>query len=119
MIHVPWVGGLLERIQNAALLTKERLLADFPHDDIRSALAIFDRRLVRKAFGFPPCPRTRQFMLRGVKQVATALGCNPGVAVLQYNDVIVYMLRQFSPGLPLAAYPQAWACLWAPRHCLH
>ena len=113
MIHVPWVGGLLERIQNAALLTKERLLADFPYDDIRSALAIFDRRLVRKAFGILPCPRTRQFMLRGVKQVATALGCNPGVAVLQYNDVIVYMLRQFSPGLPLAALTnqQAWARL--------
>ena len=52
-------------------------------------------------------------MLRGVKQVATALGCNPGVAVLQYNDVIVYMLRQFSPGLPLAALTnqQAWARL--------
>ena len=113
MIHVPWVGGLFERIQNAALPTKERLLADFPYDDIRSALAIFDRRLVRKAFGILPCPRTRQFMLRGVKQVATALGCNPGVAVLQYNDVIVYMLRQFSPGLPLAALtnPQAWARL--------
>ena len=116
---MPWVGGLLERVQNAACLTKERLLADFPYHDIRSALAIFDRRLVRKAFGILPCPRTRQFMLRGVKQVATALGCNPGVAVLQYSDVIVYMLRQFSPGLPLAAYPQAWACLWAPRHCLH
>ena len=113
MIHVPWVGGLLERIQNAALLTKERLLADFPYDDIRSALAIFDRRLVRKAFGILPCPRTRQFMLRGVKKVATALGCNPGVAVLQYSDVIVYMLRQFSPGLPLAALTnqQAWARL--------
>ena len=40
MIHVPWVGGLFERIQNAALLTKERLLADFPYHDIRSAFAI-------------------------------------------------------------------------------
>ena len=92
---------LLERVQNAACLTKERLLADFPQNDLRSALAMFDRRLVRKGFGDLPCLNTRRFMLRGVRQVAAALGCDETAAVLQYNDVILYMLTQFSQ-----------ACLW-------
>ena len=104
---------LLERVQNAACLTKERLLADFPQNDLRSALAMFDRRLVRKGFGDLPCLNTRRFMLRGVRRVAAALGCDETAAVLQYNDVILYMLTQSSPGLPLAALTnqQAWARL--------
>ena len=74
---------------------------------------MFDRRLVRKGFGDLPCLNTRRFMLRGVRQVAAALGCDETAAVLQYNDVILYMLTQSSPGLPLAALTnqQAWACL--------
>ena len=104
---------LLERVQNAACLTTERLLADFPKHDLRSALAMFDRRLVRKGFGDLPCLNTRRFMLGGVRQVAAALGCDETAAVLQYNDVILYMLTQFTPGQPLAALTnqQAWACL--------
>ena len=100
-------------MQNAACLTKERLLADFPQNDLRSALAMFDRRLVRKGFGDLPCLNTRRFMLRGVRQVAAALGCDETAAVLQYNDVILYMLTQSSPGQPLAALTnqQAWARL--------
>ena len=39
---------LSQRLQNVALLTKERLLADHPRDDVRSALAMFDRRRVNK-----------------------------------------------------------------------
>ena len=74
---------------------------------------MFDRRLVRKGFGDLPCLNTRRFMLRGVRQVAAALGCDETAAVLQYNDVILYMLTQFTPGPPLAAltHQQAWACL--------
>ena len=108
-----WVGGLLERVHAAASLARERLLADFLRNDFRSALAMFDRRLVRKGFGDLPCLNTRRFMLQGVRQVAAALGCDQPAAVLQYNDVILYMLTQSSPGLPLAALTsqQAWARL--------
>merc|ERR1712032_607922 len=69
---------LLQRVQNVACLTKERLLADFPKTDLRSALAMFDRRLVRKGFGDLPCRETYTFLLRGVRQVASALGCPEG-----------------------------------------
>ena len=104
---------LLQRVQNVACLTKERLLADFPKTDLRSALAMFDRRLVRKGFGDLPCVATRRFLLGGVRQVAVALGCDEQAAVLQYNDVIPYMLTQSCPGQPLGekTNQQAWACL--------
>ena len=104
---------LLERVQNAACLTKERLLADFPLDDIRSALSMFDRRLVRKGFGDLPCIWTRKFILRGVSKVAAALGCDQAPAALQYHDVIPFMLEQFSAGKSLAekTNQEAWARL--------
>ena len=104
---------LLKRVQNVALLTKERLLADFPKTDLRSALAMFDRRLVRKGFGDLPCQATHKFLLRGVRQVAKALGCDEQSAVLQYHDVLPYMLSQSSPGMPLAGKTnqEAWARL--------
>ena len=76
---------LLKRVQNVALLTKERLLADFPETDLRSALAMFDRRLVRKGFGDLPCQATRKFLLRGVRQVAAALGCDEAAAAMSFN----------------------------------
>ena len=44
--HSSYMQELRERVQNIASLTKERLLADFPRNDIRSSLAIFDRRTV-------------------------------------------------------------------------
>ena len=52
---------LLHRLQNVAALTKERLLADFPRTDVRSALAMFDRRLVQKGFGPTPDVDVRRF----------------------------------------------------------
>ena len=56
---------LLHRVQIVACLTKERLLTDFPRNDIRSALGIFDRRFVVKAFGLLPDSGMRKFLLRG------------------------------------------------------
>ena len=45
---------LLHRLQNVACLAKERLLADFPRNDVRSALSAFDRRLViKRIWTFP------------------------------------------------------------------
>ena len=104
---------LLDRVQNAACLTKERLLADFPKHDLRSALAMFDRRLLRKGFKDLPCLATHRFLLRGVRQVAKALGCDETAAALQYHDVALYMLSQSAPGMPLAANTnqEAWARL--------
>ena len=43
-----YIHDLLARVQNIASLTKERILADFPRDDIRSALVMFDRRTIAK-----------------------------------------------------------------------
>ncbi len=105
---------LLERVQNAAILTKERLLADFPASDLRSKLAMFDRRLVLKGFGDLPCINTRRFLLRGVFDVAAALGCDQAAAVLAYKDVVPYVLAQFCRALPLAEQQtnqEAWASL--------
>ena len=65
---------LLHRLQNVAYLAKERLIADFPRHDVRSALAMFDRRLVRKGFGPLPDSDLRQVLLRCARQMAAALG---------------------------------------------
>ena len=106
-------GELLERLKNVASLTKERLLADFPRDDVRSALAMFDRRLVRKGFGPLPDPEVRRFLLRGVRALAALLGCEAQAAILQYNGVLPYMLEQMEESHPLAdkTNQQAWALL--------
>ena len=104
---------LLKRVQNVAQLTRDRLLADFPRTDLRSALAMFDRRLVRKGFGGVPCARTNRFLRWGVAKVARALGCDEGSAVLQYIDVLPYVLQRSERGMPLAGKTnqQAWATL--------
>ena len=104
---------LLERLRNVASLTKQRLQADFPRDDIRSALAIFDRRLVHKGFGPQPVLEVRQFMLRGVAHLATLHGVEQVAATLQYNQVLPYMIAQSGPSQPLAGLSnqQAWALL--------
>ena len=104
---------LLHRLHNVASLTKERLLADFPRDDVRSALAVFDRRLVQKGFGPFPDSDVRRFLLRGTRQLAGLLGCEEAAAVLQYNGVLPYMLRQMAPLQPLAekTNQEAWATL--------
>ena len=65
---------LLKRLQNVAAMTKERLLADFPRHDVRSALAVFDRRQVNKGFGPLPSSDMRRVLLRGVRQLAKLLG---------------------------------------------
>jgi hypothetical protein len=115
---------LINRLQNVACLTKERLLADFPRDDIRSALCIFDRRLVLRGFGPLPDQRVRIQVLRAVRQLATLTGCEEAAAVLQYSSVVPYMVNQLLAGdslsQPLAGLnqplagdsnQQAWALL--------
>ena len=104
---------LLHRLQNVASLTKERLRADFPLNDVRSALAIFDRRLVRKAFGPSGDSKVRTFLLRSVRHLSGVLGCDEAAAVLQYNSVIPYMIQEMAPSSPLAGVTnqQAWALL--------
>ena len=108
---------LLHRLQNVASLAKERLQADFPRDDVRSALAIFDRRLVLKGFGRIPHVETRRFLLRGVRTLAALLGCEEAPAVLQYSGVLPYMLKNMETDQPLAekTNQQAWATLLDDR----
>ncbi|CAK0797503.1 unnamed protein product, partial [Prorocentrum cordatum] len=102
---------LLHRLQNVAGLTRERLLADFPRTDARSALAMFHRRLVQTGFGPVPDVEVRRFLLRGVRQLAALLGCDEQVAIQQYNGVLPYMMEQMEPSQPLAGATnqQAWA----------
>ena len=69
---------------------------------------------MRKGFGQEePCLETRRSLLRGVVQVAQALGCDEAAAGLQYRDVVPFMLEQFSAGKPLAekTNQEAWARL--------
>ena len=105
---------LLHRLQNVASLTKERLRADFPLNDVRSALAIFDRRLVRKAFGPSGDSKVRTFLLRSVRHLSGVLGCDEAAAVLQYNSVIPYMTQ--SEPLAGVTNQQAWALLLDDDH---
>ena len=104
---------LLERLQNVSSLTKKRLQADFPRDDARSALAMFDRRLVLKGFGPQPATEVRMSMLRGVARLASLVGVEQAAATLQYNGVLPYMIAQSGPNQPLAGLSnqQAWALL--------
>ena len=74
---------LLERLQNVSSLTKKCLQADFPRDDARSALAMFDRRLVLKGFGPQPVAELRNSILRGVARLASLVGVEENAAVLQ------------------------------------
>jgi hypothetical protein len=103
---------LIHRLQNVASLTKERLIADFPRNDIRSALAMFDRRRVRKAFGPMPDSDMRKVLLRGAGQIAVALGLEETAVVGGYKGVIKYILEQMKAGQPLAEMSNqtAWAC---------
>ena len=111
--HSDYMQELLERVQNIASLTKERLLADFPRSDIRSALAILDRRTVVRGYGPEPLASVRSTVLHGVRCLATLLGCEEAAAVLQYNSVLPWMLEQMAPGQPLAEVSNqvAWASL--------
>ena len=100
-------------MQNIASLTKERLIADFPRNDIRSAMAMFDRRTIVRGYGPQPLARVRSTLLHGVRTVAALLGCEEAAAVLQYNSVLPYMLERMAPGQPLAEVSNqaAWASL--------
>ena len=104
---------LLDRLQNVASLTKERLRADFPRTDVRSALAMFDRRLLQKGFGPQADDDMRKFLLAGAKKLAALLDKEEAATLLQYNGVLPYMMQQMAPGQPLAAKTnqQAWALL--------
>ena len=95
--HADHTGELLNRLQNAASLTRERLMADFPQQDVRSALAIFDRRQIAKAFGCQPDCRLTGSMLRSVRRLASLLGCEETAAVLQYHSALPCMLEQMQP----------------------
>ena len=103
---------LLHRLQNVACLTKERLIADFPRNDVRTALAMFDRRLVRKGFGPLPDSDMRKVLLRGARQISVALGLEETAVVGGYTGVIKYILEQMEVGQPLAemSNQRAWAC---------
>ena len=104
---------LLERLQNVSSLMKKRLQADFPRTDARSALAMFDRRLVLKGFGPQPVTEVKKPMLQGVARLASLLGVEQAAATLQYNGVLPYMIAQSGPNQPLAGLSnqQAWALL--------
>ena len=112
-----FLAELRARLQNVAALLKERLRADFPRNDVRSALAIFDRRAVIKGFGPLPSAETRQTLLRGVRQLAQLLAREERAAELQYTDVLNYMLKQWAPAQPLAGKTnqEAWALLLDDR----
>ena len=80
---------------------------------MRSALAIFDRRQILKGVGPFLDDEVRGFLLRGVRQLASLLGCEETPSILQYNSVLPYMIQQMEPTKPLAGLTnqQAWACI--------
>ena len=92
-----FLAELHARLQNVAVLLQERLRADFPRNDVRPALAVFDRRTMIKGFGPLPSSETRRTLLRGVRQLAQLLGREERAAELQYTDVLDYMIKQWKP----------------------
>jgi len=104
---------LLNRLHSVAISSKDRLIVDFPKDDIRSALSMFDRRFVRQGFGPGVYSDVKKFLYRAVRKCATLLGADETAAVLQYHGVLPYLLRQMEPLQPLAgkSNQEAWALL--------
>ena len=76
---------------------KERLLADFPRNEVRSALAMSDGRLVLRGFAPLSDSDTPKSLLRGVRELAPLLGCEETAAALQHNGVLRYMKKQMAP----------------------
>ena len=97
-----------KRLQNVAALTKDRLRADFPRGDVRSALAVFDRRAVKKGFGDLPSLETRKRLLRGVGQLAQLLGREQVAATLQYAGVLACMLVGMASPTPFQRGPMRY-----------
>ena len=109
---------LQHRLQNVALLTVERLKADFPREDVRSAMQCFDRRAICRGFASEaPDPTVRLVLLRGVKTLANLIGVGPAEAVLQYVDVAPWLISSTRTGQPLATSSNqaAWSKLLCPR----
>ncbi len=68
---------------------------------------------MQKGVGPFPDNDVRWFLLRGVRQLAGLLGCEEQAALLQYNGVLPYMLRQMVSIQPLVekTNQEAWALL--------
>ncbi|CAK0881068.1 unnamed protein product, partial [Prorocentrum cordatum] len=96
-----------------------RLLDVANHDIAASRLQIVcmvetPDAVFKKGFGDLPCLKTRKSILRGVRQVAAALGCDEAAAAQQYQDAPPpFMVQQFSAGKPLSekTNQEAWARL--------
>ena len=108
---------LWSRVKDVAALLKMRLHAEFPRDDVRTALSIFDRRRVRQGWTLLPCAPVRHELVRGLRLLAQRLGVNETAALLQYNDVAPWVVKNSEPGEPLATCNNqtAWASLLDPE----
>ena len=118
---MPWrpleesvVLELSQRLQNSGTLAVQRLRAEFPQNDIRAHLSIFDCKrslpCMLRLTGDPD----RKKVLEHVKGLATEYGFVDHAlrhAVLEYRDVAGTVLALREPGQPLADASNA--CIWS------
>ena len=104
-------------MHNVARTTIARLRADFPPDDMRAWLSVFDCTHALPAMGRPQGDAEKRSVLGHFGKLATELGFPKesqewNLAVLEYRDACGYLLGQ-----PLAAKTnaQAWSSLLPPE----
>ena len=89
-IEQPDVMELSQRLQNSGTLAVQRLRAEFPSNDIRARLSIFDCKRSLPCMSRPPGDPDRSKVLHHVAGLAKDFGFDEQSiqhAVLEYRDV--------------------------------
>jgi len=115
--HEDALRELTGRMQNVALVTIDRLKAEYPKTNIRGSLSCFDLRRVSKAFKSGGDVATRDALLAGVQKLAGRVGVDPCGAVRAYQEWAPVALTSVGEGQPLApalkqsGNPGVWSSL--------
>ena len=119
----PWgpctQGALVElsqRMHNVAKTTITRIRADFPANDMRAWLSVFDCKNYLPFMARPAGDAKKGALLRDFGKLATELGYQGDdlkAAILEYRDVSGPILAATAPGQPLATKTnqQVWSTL--------
>ena len=113
-IEPPVVEELSQRLHNCGTLAVKRLRAEFPPNDIRAHLSIFDCKRSLPCVLRPHGDPDRMKVLQHVKGLAKEFGLTEQrimQAVLEYREVAGTVLALRRQGQPLAAASNP--CVWS------
>ena len=107
---------LSQRVHKVAKTTNTRIRADFPDNDMRAWLSVFDCKNYLPFMARPTGDPQKRAVLQDIGKLATELGYRGRdleTAVLEYRDVSAPILAATAPGQPLATKtnPQVWSTL--------